>query len=82
MGGLAPLGYDAQGQTLVVNDVEAATVRRIFNLYDQLCCVRAVKVEADRLGLITKQRAYPCGKSVGGVPFSRGRIYHLLANPV
>lgn len=82
MGGNVPLGYDAQGRTLVINAAEAATVRRIFQHYDQLGCVREVKAHADRLGLVTKQRAYPCGKCVGGVPFSRGRIYHLLANPV
>ncbi|MEM6624473.1 MAG: hypothetical protein AAF674_19795 [Pseudomonadota bacterium] len=73
MGGLTSLGYEAQGRTLVVNDAEAATVRGMFELYDQMGCVRAVKVEVDQLRLITKQRAYRCGKSVGGVPFSRGR---------
>lgn len=35
-GGLTPLGCEAQGRTLVVNDAEAATVRRIFELYDQM----------------------------------------------
>ena len=30
MGGFVPLGYDARDRKLLVNDVEAALVRRIF----------------------------------------------------
>lgn len=82
MGGLTPLGYEGAGRTLAVNEPEAATSRAIFNLYDRLGSVREAKAEADRLRLVTKHRAYPCGKSVGRVPFSRGWIHHLLANPV
>ena len=33
MGGNVPLGYDASEGTLVINPVEAETVRRIFALY-------------------------------------------------
>ena len=82
MGGLTPLGYDARDRTLSINEAEAATVRQIFDLYDRLPHVREVKQEADRLGLTTKRRERSGGISVGGVPFSRGRIYHLLSNPV
>jgi site-specific DNA recombinase len=54
MGGNVPLGYDASERTLVLNPAEAETVRRIFDLYRELGCVRRVKQEADRLGLRTK----------------------------
>jgi site-specific DNA recombinase len=47
MGGNVPLGYDASERTLVINAVEAETVRRIFELYLELGCVRRVKQEAD-----------------------------------
>ena len=82
MGGLPPLGYDARDRSLVVNAAEAETVRTLFDLYDRLGCVRAVKAEADHLRLVTKHRRFADGRSAGGVPFSRGRIYHLLSNPV
>jgi hypothetical protein len=82
MGGNVPLGYDASERTLVINPAEAETVRRIFNLYRELGCVRPVKEEADRLGLRTKCSTTANGTKRGGGPFSRGHIYGLLANPI
>ncbi len=82
MGGLVPLGYDARDRALVVNEAEAETVRTVFRLYLELGCVRRVKKEADRLGLVSKRRQFAGGKSAGGVAFSRGKIYHLLSNPL
>jgi DNA invertase Pin-like site-specific DNA recombinase len=82
MGGFVPLGYEADGRTLVINETEAETVRTIFRLYLELGIVRKVKEEADRLRLRTKLRASKCKRMGGGCPFSRGRIYHLLRNPI
>ena len=48
MGGLPPLGYDAQDRKLVVNEAEAATVRHIFRRYAQLRSVRALQQELAR----------------------------------
>ena len=82
MGGNVPLGYDADGRTLVINSAEAETVRRIFALYRELGCVRRVKEEADSLGLRTKCRTAANGTERGGKPFSRGHLYTLLSNPI
>jgi DNA invertase Pin-like site-specific DNA recombinase len=82
MGGNVPLGYDANERTLVINSVEAETVRCIFALYRQLGCVRRVKEEADRLGLRTKCARTANGAERGGKPFSRGHLYGLLSNPI
>ncbi len=41
-----------------------------------------MKDEADRRGLISKLHHFASGKVTGGVPFTRGRLYHLLSNPV
>jgi len=82
MGGLVPLGYDARDRSLVINETEAETVRSLFQLYLDLGCVRRVKEEADRQGLVSKHRQLESGKTYGGRPFTRGRIYHLLSNPV
>ena len=44
--------------------------------------MRPVQAEAARLGLITKIHVGPQGHRRGGIPFGRGRLYHLLQNPV
>jgi DNA invertase Pin-like site-specific DNA recombinase len=82
MGGLVPLGYNAKDRTLVINEPEAETVRTIFCLYIELGNVRLVKDEADRRRLVSKMRQRANGRALGGVAFSRGRIHHLLSNPV
>jgi DNA invertase Pin-like site-specific DNA recombinase len=82
MGGHVPLGYDARDRTLVINQKEASTVRTLFDLYLTHGNVRQVKEEAERLGLVSKQRKLANGRISGGVPFTRGRLYHLLTNPV
>jgi len=82
MGGLVPLGYDAKDRSLVVNEPEAETVRTIFRLYLEHGSVRRVKEEADRLRLVSKRRAFAGGRSTGGVALTRGRIFHLLSNPI
>ena len=82
MGGLVPLGYDADGRTLKINECEAATVRRLYDLYQERGTVREVKAAADELGLRSKQRSTTSGKRTGGVPFDRGHIHHILINPI
>ena len=82
MGGLVPLGYDADGRTLKINEAEAATVRRLYDLYQEHGTVREVKATADNLGLRSKQRCTASGKRTGGVPFDRGHIHHILINPI
>jgi len=82
MGGLAPLGYDSRDKKLIVNEAEAETVRRLFALYLEHRNVRLVKAEADRLGLRTKPRRPNNGRLSGNLPFTRGHLYKLLANPL
>ena len=77
-----PLGYEADGRTLKINEAEARTVRTLYALYARLGTVRAVKAEADRLGLITKVRSKSDGSRTGGLPLHRGHLWQLLTNPV
>lgn len=81
MGGLAPLGYDARDRKLVVNDVEAKTVRDLYDLYLKLGSIRELKCEADRRGIRTKVRTIN-EQQKGGRPFTRGHLQQLLRNPV
>src|SRR5215472_9803508 len=82
MGGVPPLGYDVRDRCLIVNEAEAATVKLIYQLYLKLGSVRLLKHELDRRGVISKLRVSRRGSSFGGLPFSRGALYELLANPV
>ena len=82
MGGPVPLGYDVHDRKLIVNECEAAQVRQIFELYLALDGVRELKAELARLKIRTKTQIYRTGKAVGGCAFTRGRLYHLLKNPL
>jgi len=82
MGGLVPLGYDKKDDGLKICKLEAETVRQIFRSYLELGCVRKLKAFADGAGLRTKTRTRQSGQIVEGKPFSRGRLYHLLSNPI
>ena len=82
MGGLVPLGYDADGRTLKINELEARTVRTLYELYERLGTLRAVTAEATRLGLRSRRRQTETGKVTGGGFFDRGHIHHILTNPL
>lgn len=82
MGGYVPLGYDVDGRTLKTNENEAQTVITLFQLYDELGCLRKVEQAAFKLGLKTKDRSAANDRMAGSAPFSRGRIQHLLRNPL
>lgn len=82
MGGNLPLGYDADGRTLKINPAEAETVRGIFALYLELGSAHVVLAELQARGVVTKRRESKEGKVRGGGSFTRGALYHLLANRV
>jgi site-specific DNA recombinase len=82
MGGLVPIGYDADGRTLSINEAEAATIRTLYDLYEHHQTVRAVKEHADLLKLQTKVRPAADGTVRGGSPFARGHVHHILTNPL
>ena len=82
MGGNPPLGYDAHDRKLVVNEEEAATVRRIFRLYRQIRSVRELRHRLDAEGITSKRRVMRDGSVTGGKPTNRGALYHLLRNRI
>ena len=82
MGGVPPLGYDARERRLVINPVEAKTVRHIYERYLKLNCVRELSQELDKSGIVSKVRVSRTGIKSGGCRFSRGALYELLANPI
>ena len=85
MGGVPPLGYDlplAGSRTLEVNETEAVLVRQIFARYLELGSVHRLAEELARQGVVSKQRTTGSGKVAGGVPLSRGALFHLLRSKV
>jgi hypothetical protein len=82
MGGIPPLGYDVRERRLVVNSTEATTVRHIYQRYLELGSVRRLQAELDRAGIVSKVRLSKAGVKSGGLSFSRGALYELLANPI
>ncbi len=83
MGGTLPLGYDLpqdKSRILIVNEEEAATVRLIFNQYLKLGTVHELVRWLDAHAIRSKQRVTAAGRVVGGLPFNRGALYHLLRN--
>ncbi|KRS12717.1 resolvase [Roseovarius atlanticus] len=82
MGEQVPMGYDPDGRTLKINEAEAATIRTLYDLYERLGTVRAVKDKADRLGFRSRRRTTTSGQVTGGNPIDRGHIHHILTNPI
>lgn len=86
MGGTVPLGYDPDPDPavrgLVVNEAEATTVERLFTLYDELGSLSQVREAAEQLGIRSKLRTPPSGRTRGGAALTNGMIHHLLTNPV
>ncbi len=77
MGGMVPFGYDLENHKLIINAKEAQTLHYIYCRYLELGCVRLLKEDLDRQGIISKPRG---GK--GGNLFARGLLYKMLSNPL
>lgn len=82
MGGTVPLGYEVKERKLVVNKEDAGFVLKLYRLYLELGCVRKLKAQLDREGVTTKVRITSSGGRLGGRPYSRGALYHLLQNRI
>jgi site-specific DNA recombinase len=80
VGGMAPLGYDTKDRQITVNEPEAEAVRTIFRRYLDLGSLNLLMADLRRRGVVTKRRTLKTGKSVGGIPFTRGPLAHLLRN--
>ena len=80
MGGPVPLGYDVVERKLVVNEVEAETVRLIFTRHQQLGSFQALASDLALRGVRSKRRIMRDGRVVGGQPYGAGALGHLLRN--
>jgi site-specific DNA recombinase len=81
-GGRPVLGYDVVDKRLVINEAEAAMVREIFKLYLAAQSISEVVEEINCRGWVSKSCTTKTGQRLGGGPFTKNYINHLLANPI
>ena len=81
-GGRPILGYDLVpgGHRLTVNGVEAEQVRAIFRMYLEKESVLSAAQELNARGWTTKRWTAANGHVIGGRPFDRANLHHLLTN--
>ena len=77
---MAPLGYDTKDRKISVNEAEAERVRTIFRSYLRLGSLSLLMADLRQQGIVTKVRTLKSGATVGGIPFTRGPLAHLLRN--
>jgi site-specific DNA recombinase len=80
VGGIVPLGYATKDRRIVVVDEEAERVRTIFQRYLELGSLNLLMADLRARGIVTKARSLKTGRTVGGIPFSRGPLAHFLRN--
>lgn len=81
-GGKPPLGYDAdhKERRLLVNEAEAALVRRIFDRYLATGSTLTVATELTDQGHTTKSWTTKAGKLHGGQVWDKSLVYKILCN--
>src|SRR4029079_459246 len=71
---------DTKERKITVNPSEAETVRAIFRGYVRLGSLGRLLEDLRKRGIVTKVRTLKTGAPVGGIPFTRGPLAHLLRN--
>ena len=80
VGGVVPLGYQAKDRKITVVADEAKTVRHIFRRYLDLGSLNLLLTDLRRDGVKTKLRPLSNGRTIGGIPFTRGSLAAFLRN--
>ena len=82
MGGVPPLGYDVEHRLLIVNEAEAAVVRRIFE--DMLTIGAPTQIAANltQEGITTKAWTTQDGQVRPGARIDQKYLYKLLRNRI
>jgi DNA invertase Pin-like site-specific DNA recombinase len=81
MGGVPPLGYDVIDRKLVVNEGEAALVRRLFSDYNRCSSITMMIDHMRDEGIRTKTWTTQTGAQRVGKLIDKGYVYKLLNNP-
>jgi DNA invertase Pin-like site-specific DNA recombinase len=81
-GGPAPLGYDVVDRRLVVNEAEAALVRRVYELYFDRRSAVAVAHALNAEHRTTKPQVSRRGNRRGARSWEKGAVLHALRSPI
>ena len=82
MGGYPALGYDVKDRQLVINEAEAATVRRIFERFAELRSATDLCRELALDGITTKAWKTADGRVRNGTPMDKKFVAKALRNPI
>jgi DNA invertase Pin-like site-specific DNA recombinase len=74
VGGIVPLGYATRDRKIVAVEEEAERVRTIFRRYLELGSLNLLMVDLRERGIVTKLRSLKTGRTIGGIPFTRGPL--------
>ena len=74
------MGYDTRDRKISINEAEAEQVRAIFASYLRLGSLNLLMADLRKRSILTKVRTLKTGERVGGIPFTRGPLAHLLRN--
>jgi site-specific DNA recombinase len=80
VGGMVPLGYVSRDKKLFIEEEEAERVRTIFRRYLDLGSIGLLLPDLRERGIVTKVRHLSDGRTIGGIPFTRGPLAYLLRN--
>jgi DNA invertase Pin-like site-specific DNA recombinase len=80
VGGVVPLGYHAKDRKITIVESEARIVRHIFKRYLELGSLNLLLPDLKRSGITTRVRPLADGRTIGGIPFTRGALAYLLRN--
>jgi len=81
-GGAPPLGYDVVDRKLVVNKVEAALVRHLYDRYLDTRSAIAVATALNAEHHTTKHRVARSGNSLGARPWDKNAVLKVLSSPI
>ena len=80
VGGVVPLSYEVQNRKVIAIPEEAERVRIIFRRYLDLGGLNLLLADLRHTGIQTKVRPLCTGRTIGGIPFTRGPLAYLLRN--
>ena len=82
MGGIPPLGYDVESRRLVINEIEAAVVRRIFEEMLTIGSPTRIAASLAAEGITTKAWTTQDGRQREGVRIDKKYLHKLLRNRI
>src|SRR5712691_4858848 len=80
VGGMVPLGYVSRDKKLFIEEEEAERVRTMFRRYLELGSIGLLLADLRERGIVTRRRHLSDGRTLGGIPFTRGPLAYLLRN--